>query len=129
MSGADCSSTTNDGIARPRPCHEQTPRSRGQKLVRRGIAAGQRKRRHGHFPLPADAQGGAAGGQHGRPRRLSRDLRDLRRGIDDLFDIVQDEQQVLRPQKAGDLAPLILSRELAQTQRLGNGRDGIRRPA
>ena len=105
------------------------PPLRPTAVVRGGTARGQQERRHGDLSLATDAQRGTAGDEHCRPRRLERgDLRDLWRRVDDLFDVVQDEQPLLRPQEIDDLPQSILAHAFTQPQGLDNCRDDVRCP-
>ena len=83
------------GRDRPRSFDEERHRgSRGDRRGRRRAARiGQRQRRHRELVLDADAQRGAAGGEHGQVRAGRHERGHVRRRRGDLLDVVQDQQQ------------------------------------
>jgi hypothetical protein len=79
---------------------------------------GKRQRRHGENPFAGDVQRLAARDDQLRFGRLREDLRKRRRAADDLLEVVEHEQDLLRREICGQR----LSRGFAHAERPGNGR-------
>jgi hypothetical protein len=117
------SEARHDGL---RPVDEEAYRVGACNLIQR-TRIGFTRQRHGQhrkLALAAHAQGGAAGGEDGQPRRGGQQLGDERTEVGELFEVVQDQEQRLLGQRGQHLLPRRLRGGFGDSQR---GRDGGRR--
>ena len=93
----------------------------GQRLVTGGSGSGSG--RHREVLLARHAEHGPAGHERLQPRAGAQEVGDVRRGVDDLLEVVQHQEQVFRPQRGGELLRRRPVGEFAQVQGVGDRRD------
>ena len=83
----------------------------------------QGQRRDREVLLAGHPEDGAAGDERLHPRTGAQQGGDVRRGIDDLLEVVEHQQEVSLPQRRGELLRRRTAGELAQVQGVGDRRD------
>src|SRR5205823_6531450 len=83
---------------------------------------GQRQWRNGKLSLAAEAQYRPTGHQHLQPRPDLEQLSDQRRGRDDLFKVIKQQQHLLVPQFVFEALQQWSTTRFSNLERLGNGR-------
>ena len=83
----------------------------------------ERQRRHRKILLARHAEDGPAGHERLHARAGAQEGGDVRRGLDDLLEVVEHQEQVFRPQRGGELLRRRPVGEFAQVQGVGDRRD------